>query len=86
MENSNARKILKRLQRLGEAKDKHKNHHMKECAFKAQPKASTNMAKQVPTWQLLHWKMLRLWKTKMHLCFSRFLNKKWCQILKLEST
>jgi hypothetical protein len=35
---------------------------------------------------LLHWKMLRLWKTKMHLCFSRFLNKKWCQILKLEST
>jgi hypothetical protein len=43
MENSNARKILKRLQRLCEAKDKHKNHHMKEYAFKAQPKTSTNM-------------------------------------------
>jgi hypothetical protein len=25
-------------------KDEHKNHHMKECAFKAKPKASTNMA------------------------------------------
>ncbi len=44
MENCNAWKILKKLQRSCEAKDKHKNHHMKECAFKAQPKASTNMA------------------------------------------
>ncbi len=44
MENYNARKILKRLQRSCEVKDEHKNHHMKECAFKAQPKASINMA------------------------------------------
>ncbi len=44
MENSNPRKISKRLQRSCEAKDEHKNHHMKECVFKAQPKTSTNMA------------------------------------------
>ncbi len=43
MENFNAGKILKRPQRSCEAKNKHKNHHMKECAFKAQPKTSTNM-------------------------------------------
>lgn len=33
MENFNAGQILKRLQRSCEAKDEHKNHHMKECAF-----------------------------------------------------
>jgi hypothetical protein len=43
MEIVNARKILKRLQRSCEAKDEHKNQLMKECAFKTQPKTSTNM-------------------------------------------
>jgi hypothetical protein len=30
---------------------------------------------------LLHWKMLKLWKTKMHLCFLWLSNKKGCQSL-----
>ncbi len=36
-------KVLKRLQGLREAKDKLENHAMRECAFKAQAKATTNM-------------------------------------------
>ncbi len=39
----NERKVLKRPQGLRTTKDEFKNHAMKECAFKAQAKATANM-------------------------------------------
>ncbi len=40
----NERKVLKRPQRSCMAKDELKNCAVRECAFKAQAKATTNMA------------------------------------------
>jgi len=69
LDDYNERKVLKRPQGLCTTKNELKNHAMKECAFKAQAKATANMV-------TITLKKLRSWKTKACLHFSRFLKNK----------